>query len=197
MFGARGPGHRDGAALVRRRDRLVLDRVARAAGPGAGRVAALDDERRAVLEGRRPVEDRAVVEAARGERDEVAGRDRRQVGLDLDGDRALRRVQRHGPGLAGGERRRLARRAGAGGRQRRPRRPGWPRPPRRAVPVPAEDDEDGDQGDHGDRPGDQPRHDRQAARDPAARTGSVALAGVGAGRAAFCCAPRRRLPAIR
>ena len=29
---------------------------------------------------------------------------------------------------------------------------------------------------------------------PVAWTGSVALAGVGAGCAAFCCAPRRRLP---
>ena len=29
---------------------------------------------------------------------------------------------------------------------------------------------------------------------PLAWTGWVALAGVGAGRAAFCCAPRRRLP---
>ena len=107
-FGLRGAGHGDGAAAVRRRDRLVLDRVRRppvptgpvhVGSPAELTVATLDHEARD-----EPVEDHAVVEAARGQRDEVAGRDRRQVGLDLDRDRALVRLDRHGPRLAGGER---------------------------------------------------------------------------------------------
>ena len=61
------------------------------------------------------MEDDAVVEAAFGQRDEVADRDRRQVGVEREVDRALRRFDRHRAGLAGGQRRRLGGRAVAGG----------------------------------------------------------------------------------
>ena len=131
-FGSRRAGHRDRAALVRRRDRLVLDRVARSARPGAGRVAALDDE----APGRRRWKTDAVVEAALGERDEVAGRDRRQVGLDLDDDRRPSvGLERDGPRLAGGERLR----AGAVGQlgARRPRDAAAPPVDARSRPTTA------------------------------------------------------------
>ena len=105
------------AAAVRGRHRLVLDRVAGPAAAGPVRVATLDDE----AAGHAPVEHDAVVEAALGERHEVAGGDRRQVGLDLDGDRALGRIERDGPRLAGRQGRRL-RRSGIAPPARRRRR---------------------------------------------------------------------------
>ena len=113
----RGAGHRDGAARpYSRRHRLVLDGVARAAGAGAGRVAALDDELRARPGGRRRrrrSRTRRVPRscpAAIGDRSaSIVERHRPEVGRD-----------RHRPRLAGGQRRRLGRRAVA--RHRRWRR---------------------------------------------------------------------------
>ena len=73
---------------------LGLELVARAAGAGAGGVAALDHEA-----GDDAVEDDAVVEPFAGEEDEavdVLGRDLR---VQLDADRAGRRVDRRGVGL--------------------------------------------------------------------------------------------------
>src|SRR5450756_800883 len=98
--------HRDGPALVWCGHRVVRDRIAGTAGPDLRRVhvrrpailavAALDDEAR-----HEPVEYDAVVEAAGGERDEVAGRVRGQRAGDLDHDVALRSGQ--------GDRRRIGR----------------------------------------------------------------------------------------
>ena len=185
-FGAGVPGHRDRAALVRRRHRLVLDRVAGAAGAGARRVAALDDERRPRTA---PMERRAVVEAARRERDEVAGRDRRQVGLDLDRDGPLSvssvtvRVSPAGSASAGW----------SGSAVPAARGLGRPRRRRRAAAA------DGRAGrrrdaDRDDGPEDQPA----AARDAAgARRGRRRLHRPATRRARrrARCEPRRRLPA--
>ena len=99
-FGPATPRHRDGSALVRRRDRPRpggRSRVRRcrrgsrqARGPPELAVAGLDHEVR-----HDPVEDDVVVEAARGERHEVADRDRREVGLERELDRALGGLDRH------------------------------------------------------------------------------------------------------
>ena len=66
------------------------------------------------------MEDAAVVEMAGGQGDEVARRDRRKVPIDLEHDVALGGGDRHRPGLAGRQRRRLARGAAAVPTERSP-----------------------------------------------------------------------------
>ena len=107
LSGDSSPGHRDRAALVRLRHRLVLDRVARAAAARPGRVAALDHERGPVTERRRPVERRAVVEAARR-------RERRSC-RPRSGDRSASILRPSGPSAWSGHGPRLARREAQAG----------------------------------------------------------------------------------
>ena len=80
----RRAGHRDGATLIRADDRLVGDRVPRAAASGALGIATLDDE-----PGHEPVEPDAVVVAGLREVEEVLGRDRRGLVEEADDDVAL------------------------------------------------------------------------------------------------------------
>src|SRR5205085_3237962 len=84
-----GVRHRERAALHLVVVDLVLEGVARAAGSGPGRVAALDHEVRD-----HAVEDDAVVEAITREPLEVLHRLRRVLRVELDLDRAVVRVQR-------------------------------------------------------------------------------------------------------
>ena len=97
-----GPGvrHRERAAHDLVVVELVLERVARAAGAGARRVAALDHE-----VGDDAVEDDAVVEAVARELREVLDRLRRVVVEELDRDRAVIRVQRCGAHVSAAYRR--------------------------------------------------------------------------------------------
>src|SRR5436190_7277227 len=83
-----GVGHRQGASLDLVVVELILERVARAAGPGAGWVAALDHEVRDDA-----VEDHAVVEAVAGELAEVLDGLGRVVIEELNRDRAVIGVQ--------------------------------------------------------------------------------------------------------
>src|SRR5436190_4127383 len=89
-----GVGHRQRAARDLVVVDLVLERVARAAGPGALRAPALDHE-----VGDDAVEDQAVVEALAGELLEVRDGLRRVLVEELEADRALaglhRRLARH------------------------------------------------------------------------------------------------------
>ena len=95
VFGP-GVGHRQRAADDLVVVELVLELVARAAGAGAGRVAALDHE---VLDD--PVEDHAVVEALAGELLEVRDGLRRVLVEELERDGAFARAHRGGGGQGG------------------------------------------------------------------------------------------------
>ena len=79
VFGA-GVGHREHAGLVVAQlgMELVGETVARTAGAGAGRIAALRHE---VLD--HPVEDRAIVKSLAGQEDEIVDRARRLIGEQL------------------------------------------------------------------------------------------------------------------
>src|SRR5580765_1710447 len=125
----RRAGHGHGGPSVDGCHWLVLDRVTGAARTRSGGIATLDDEVRDDA-----MEDDAIVETAAGKGYEVAGRDRREVGVDRDLDLARGRFDRDEPLLACRQGWRLGRGAGPGRGSGASRRRRWHAGRRRRGP---------------------------------------------------------------